>query len=321
MLFAFSFNGLAQKGLKKKYSPVETMNGEQATGAKAMSRLDSLILQDSLNAKYYLDKANNINSLLDNLYSRGSYSNYIFAVYSKAIDSLKHVAVISAVRSMELNTGIANRTRCLKALGTIYSFDSDSLYMVRMANALDTLGYKFPYYAHGMQLGLNYGKNFLVDINYTFGTVRPRNKLIHEPGQFSGVSIGYELNPFSVYGGFKLGGFYSAWPFTFYLSGVVFGSASYEVANPQGPNDKGSGYSAFYIRPEIGYSNQHFQLMLGYNLRGYDHDVSDITFKGVSKATNTVNLALRYNLIGRLYNTAKSPHRGENLFKGFKRKY
>lgn len=264
----------------------------------------------------YLKKSRQITDLLNSYYDALAVNNSYYASYGNKIDSLKQEAIKSAATALSLDQREPNKTRSLKQLGYIYVKDADSVYSARIANALDSNGYRFPYLAHGLLIGLESGKNNAISGSYTFGYFLPYNKWAGEMPSFSGISVGYELNPLSQYGGFKFSGFFEVGNVGFGLSYIYFGSNS---ATDKANNTKSNLVAAHCLRPEIGLNFGFGQIMFGYNLIGADPNLPDHkTLQNVRNYFNTWNVGFRFGIFQKIMqkNMADKP---EMMEAGLKR--
>ena len=305
--------------MNKKFPAKNLFSLRHETAVKNLEAYDSLKNTDSSNAQSYLDKAEDIIALINNFYTYANSGNNYYAIYGSSIDSLKQVAIVSAVQSMELNPSSRNKMRGLKLLAYIYNNDGDTLYSNRTVKALINLNYRFPYYAHGFMLGLNFGANPTLDLNYTIGQFSPGNRLVHEYPRYGGATIGYELNPQSPYGGFKIGGIYNVWPFTLGTHLIIYGSASYKDSSMV--NGKSTAVTAYAFRPEVGFAWGSFHFLVGYNLLGGNNSqAGNHTYTGVRGNINTWNFAIRGSLLAPLQRK-KSNFEQAILEAGLKRKH
>jgi hypothetical protein len=226
------------------------------------------------------------------------------AIYSHRLDSLKQVAIISAAVSLKLSQNNKSKTLALKQLGRIYSYDNDVNYTMRIANALDSVGYKFPYFVHGLIMGLESGTHFAVGGSYAVGYFQPGNRYAREFPRFGGFGIGYEQNPFASYGGVRLSGYFGLKGL-----GVAFHYIPFATNMGQDPKTlmETSFIAAQCFRPEIGINLGYGQLMVGYNLIGADINLADkSTLRRVRDNYNTWNVAFRFGIwqkIGKKGNT------------------
>lgn len=212
----------------------------------------------------YIDKSEALLNLIEGYYDDAQYP-FLFYYFQPTIDSLKDEVLRSSGRALSLSRNLPKgRVRALQQLGQVYEGDGDSVYSHRVRLALDSAGYKFPHYAHGLFLGAGLGNAVFGHAGYFIGYKYPWNGKMGMTARHNGLVLGGEANPLRGIGGFSVG-LLLGLPYV--QTGIHLSiMRSTRIDDPNNPGRQSEVTTLGVIRPEIGFNRDWFQVFGGYNI-------------------------------------------------------
>lgn len=197
--------------------------------------------------------------------------HYRLYSYARQMDSLRFRMVVRsseweylAARSrIPDDSSLLLRQRALLNIGYAYALAYDDEFCMRVANKLDTLGYRFPYVGIGPYAQIaGSTSELMTSVGIAIGGYDPKNKLLGHTARWSGITIGADALPARGVVGMYIGSQFNVERLMLGAGLNLIGWNSYQNMNTG--QTEGTA-NVLGLRAEIGYNMDRLSFFLAGN--------------------------------------------------------